>query len=227
MAENIHKNHRQRLKAQMKEAGLDSFADHNLLEVLLFYSLPQKDTNPIAHRLLERFGSISGVLDASFDELCDIDGIKDNSAMLIKLAAQLTKRYWSEQNSEQLHPVLDDVQKLSAYLITKFIGVNEEQVFLLCLDSNLRVITCERISVGSINQTTLDYRVVVEKVIRSKAVSIVLSHNHPNASVQPSNNDIVATNYIKSVLSTIHVELIDHIIVSGRRFSSMRQLEYI
>lgn len=222
--EHNHKGHRQRLKKQMIDTDLTSFASHNLLEALLFYSIPQVDTNNIAHELLIHFGSISGVLNATHDQLCSVVGIKDNTALLLKLISELTKRYWIEQENIQMNSVFDNVSKIAGFLINKYIGFNKEQAFIMYLDDNLRLIDCERLSQGQVNSVNINKRELVSKIIKYNATNVIISHNHPFSDTNPSPTDFATTTDLKSFLQSVDVNLIDHIIVSGRKFSSMKQL---
>lgn len=225
--EHNHKGHRQRLKKQMIESDLTSFASHNILETLLFYSIPQVDTNNIAHDLLNHFGSISGVLNATHDQLCSIIGIKDNTALLIKLISEITKRYWIEQENVAKQEVFDNISKIAGFLINKYIGYNQEQAFIMYLDDNLRMIACDRLAQGQVNSVNINKRELASKIIKYNATNIIISHNHPFSDTQPSSSDFASTMDLKKFLQAIDVNLIDHIIVSGRKFSSMKQLGLI
>ncbi len=225
--EHNHKGHRQRLKKQMIESDLTSFASHNILETLLFYSIPQVDTNDIAHDLLNHFGSISGVLNATHDQLCSISGIKDNTALLIKIISEITKRYWIEQENVAKQEVFDNISKIAGFLINKYIGYNQEQAFIMYLDDNLRMITCDRLAKGQVNNVNINKRELASKIIKYNATNIIISHNHPFSDTQPSSSDFASTMDLKKFLQAIDVNLMDHIIVSGRKFSSMKQLGLI
>ena len=126
---NVHEGHRQRLRDRFLKEGLDGFAPHNVLELLLFYAVPQRDTNELAHRLLTRFGSLSGVLDADFDELCQVEGVGANVATLLKLVPGLARRYLDDYDENGV--VLTTIEEVGTFLRPKFIGRNNEMIFLL------------------------------------------------------------------------------------------------
>ena len=143
MATSIHKGHRERLKARFLEEGLDNFTDIQVLELLLFYAIPQKDTNPIAHELLDHFGSLSQVLEAPVEELKKVNGIKDNAATLLSLITQIS-RYYQVDCSQRVE-VLTTLDACGAYLVPRFFGRSNETVFLLCLDAKCKVLSCKEV----------------------------------------------------------------------------------
>lgn len=224
---NIHDGHRKRLKAHMLSEGFSGFDEVNLLEALLFYAVPRGDTNPLAHQLLGRFGSIVGVLNASKDELCSIAGIKDNASLLIKLVAQLTKIYWTDQVNCKAPTVLDSVKKIAEFMMPQFIGTNSEELFLICTDTNLKLLSLDLLMRGSVNRVNLDCRQIIELALKYNATGVILSHNHPGASANPSNEDIMATTHLKKALIAINIELIDHIVIADKKYTSMRQMRFI
>lgn len=223
-----HKGHRQRLKTQMIESDLSSFPTHNILEAILFYSIPQVDTNNIAHELLNKFDSLSGIINAKHEQLCMVNGVKDNTSLLIKLIAEITKRYWIEQeDSINQKNIFNSVVDIATFLVNKYIGYNDEHAFVMYLDDKLKLISFEKISSGQNNSVSINKRELIAKIIKYDCTRIVLSHNHPLGDTQPSPEDFSATMDLKKLLESIGVELVDHIIISGKSFSSMRQLKLI
>ena len=218
----MHKQHRQRMKERFLREGIEHFEPHNVLELLLFYSIPQKDTNETAHKLIERFGSLSAVFDAPFSELIKIEGVKEHSATLIKLIPELAKRYVSETGSFSgtFLPTVDDVGK---YFKSKYIGVTKETVYLLLLDNKYNVIDCIKIHEGSVNSSAITMRKLIEAAIETKASFAVLAHNHPGGIAIPSEDDVRLTATIKEALSIFTIKLCDHIIVSNNDYISMAQ----
>lgn len=216
---NLHENHRMRLKQRFIKENLDNFAEHNILELLLFYSIPQKDTNPVAHDLMKRFGSLSGVFDASYDELLKVKGVGSHTATLIKLMPAIFRCY--EQDKQDENKILDTTVKLGEYLKPKFIGRSNEIMLLLCFDQKNRLLCCEMLAEGTIDSTPVTIRHIIEVVMRVKAYSVVISHNHPQSWAIPSYQDIQVTKSIKEKLSLLKVHLRDHIIVAGGDFVSM------
>ena len=206
------------------ETGLDSFTDVQALELLLFYAIPQKDTNPIAHALLERFGSLSQVLDAPLEALKKVPGISDHSASLLRLVTELARFY--QVDSAQRTEVLTSLDACGRYLVPRFFGRKVETVFLLCLDAKCKVLCCREIGEGSVNAASISVRKVVEAALSANATSVVLAHNHPSGVALPSADDVQTTSRIAAALSAVEVKLIDHIVVAEGDFISMAQSGY-
>ena len=220
----VHKGHRERLKARFLETGLDSFTDVQALELLLFYAIPQRDTNPIAHALLDRFGSLSQVLDAPLEALKKVPGISDHSASLLRLVTELARFY--QVDSAQRTEVLTSLDACGRYLVPRFFGRKVETVFLLCLDAKCKVLCCREIGEGSVNAASISVRKVVEAALSANATSVVLAHNHPSCVALPSADDVQTTRRIAAALSAVEVKLIDHIVVAEGDFISMTQSGY-
>ena len=148
----IHDGHRDRMKARFLEHSLENFDDIQALEIMLFFSIPRGDVNPIAHALLDRFGSIAAIFDAPVEELEKIDGIGRNSAALIKLIPQLTRRYMISKNS--FDNILRTSEDIGRYIAPRFHGETDEVVYLICLDAKLRVLACRRVGRGTVNSAS-------------------------------------------------------------------------
>ncbi len=222
---NIHEGHRERLRQRFLRESLDNFQPHNVLELLLFFSIPMKDTNNEAHALIDRFGSLSAVFDANFDELITVKGIGENSATLIKLIPELFKKYEVDKINRE-GDVLSDCEAVARYTSKYFKGVNEEHLYLLCLDSNCKILGFEQISSGTINATPINNRKIVELAYKSNAANLILVHNHPSGVVAPSKSDVNATLSTVELLKSIGMRLNDHIIIgNGDDFFSFRRSE--
>ncbi len=221
----IHDGHRERLKQRFLDNGLDTFSDHNILELLLFYVLPRRDTNMIAHRLMQRFGSLSGVLDAPVQELTEVEGIGKNAACYLKLFSQVARVYFNDKLKDGI--VLDTAEKVGEYLIPKYVGIMHEMVLLVCLDSKGKVLSCTAVMEGTINATQVSVRKIVETAVRNNAASVILSHNHPSGLAIPSRDDIATTKKIEQALALINVTLVDHIIVADNDWVSLRDSAYL
>lgn len=220
----IHKGHRERLKARFLEEGLDNFTDIQVLELLLFYAIPQKDTNPIAHNLLDHFGSLSRVLEAEVEELKKVPGISDHSATLLALVTQLARYY--QVDCAQRVEVLSSLDACGAYLVPRFFGRTQETVFLLCLDAKCKVLCCKEVGEGSVNSASISIRKIVETALTSNATTVVLAHNHPSGVAVPSKEDILTTRRIYAALNAVEVLLVDHIVVAEGDYVSMVQSGY-
>lgn len=220
---NVHKGHRKRTKESMLEHGIDSLNDHQVLEILLFYGIPNGDTNPIAHRLVEEFGSLRGVLEADYDKLCRIKGISDNSAGLIKFVQQLSRRYLKSAcfSDEKSHK-FDSTESLREYFESVFLGVETEEVHALVVDDELKLVAEAKISEGTIGKVQISARKIADFVIMNRCDRVVLAHNHPKGVCMPSKADIIKTKELTKLLSELEISVIDHIIVGRNGSFSLR-----
>ncbi|MBQ7001919.1 MAG: DNA repair protein RadC [Oscillospiraceae bacterium] len=217
----IHKGHRERLKQRFLEEGLDNFTDIQVLELLLFYAIPQRDTNPIAHALLNQFGSLSGVLEADVTQLKKVPGISDHSATLLALVTELCRYY--QVDSAQRMEILTTLDACGAYLVPRFFGRTKETVFLLCLDAKCKVLCCKEVGEGSVNSANISVRKIVETALSSNATTVILAHNHPSGVAVPSAEDIQTTRRVAAALRAVEVHLADHIVVAEGDYVSMVQ----
>lgn len=222
----VHQGHRVRMKERFCLEGLDNFNEINALELLLFYCVQRKDTNPLAHRLLERFGTLAKVLDASRDELIQVEGVTENIAVFLSLMRDMSRYYNRLKQNEQIK-VIGSVTECAQLLRPNFIGRSDEAVFVLCLDAKCQVICCNVVSHGTANSAPFPFRKVVELVIKSKAASVVISHNHPGGIAIPSPEDIAVTKRLAGLLGDIEVVLVDHIVFADDGdYVSMVQSNY-
>jgi DNA repair protein RadC len=217
---NLHEGHRQRLKQQFLEQGERGFNDHQLLELLLFYGIPLKDTNELAHTLLNHFGSLEGVFRASVKELCAVNGVKENAALLLNLVSQLQNRL---QTSGQKETIVSQIEDAAEYLEPYFDGVRREQIYLLCGDQKGRVLGCELLSEGGDISVGLDTRVLTQTALRYKATWVVLAHSHPSGVAIPSGADIITTRKCQTLLRGLDIKLWDHLIFADGDYVSMGQ----
>lgn len=215
----MHEGHRNRLRKRFLEEGLDHFADHEIIEILLSYALPRKDTNPLAHELMNKYGSLSGVLEADPEELASSKGLGEYSAILLTLLPNLTRRYLKDKWGEK--PTLNSSEKAGNYLVTLLAGRNYEVFYVLCLDNQNKLIYPALVHEGTINQAPVYPRIIVETTLRHKANSVILAHNHPGGSLVPSKADIQATEKIKNALNAIEIAVLDHIIVGNDGYISL------
>lgn len=221
----VHDGHRQRIKERFLAEGLDNFADHEVLELLLFYCIPRQDTNELAHALIDQFGSLSQVLDTGIDELKTVKGIGDNAALFLKLIPAVGRYYDVDRTMRCDEPLLN-TDACGQYLLSKFRGRCKETVFLLCLDAKCKVLCCPMIGEGGINSAGVPVRRVVEAALGANATTVVLAHNHPSGIALPSHEDIVTTRRIAAALNTVDVTLADHVVVADGDFVSMFQSGY-
>lgn len=211
--------HRRRVKDRFLTEGLDHFDESHVLELLLFYAIPQKDTKPMAKALLARFGSFPQVLEAPVDELKKVDGIGENAAAFLKLVAETGKYYQVRKESDI--KILSTPEAFGKFLIPRFRNLRNETVMMLCLDAKCKVLCCHEIGQGSVNSTGISTRRIAEIALGVNATSVVLAHNHPSGLAIPSNDDINTTRHIAQVLAAVDVVLADHIVVADDDYVSM------
>ena len=220
-----NEGHRQRLRDKFTNNGLDSFHDHEILELLLFYAIPRRNTNGIAHELIKAFGSLSDVLDAPIEKLKAVDGIGDNAATLLKLMPQIARRYSMSKGS--FDNILDTTQRSGDYILPFFLSQRDEVVLLVCLDSKNKVLNAQIIHRGSVNSTDISLRKILETAFTYNATKVILAHNHPSGIALPSKEDINTTKYIRDALKILSIKLVDHIIVADGDFVSMADTNLI
>ena len=210
--ENIHQGHREKMRQRFLKSGLEGFADHEALELLLYYAIPRQDTNPIAHRLMDRYGSLTAVLSAPAEDLKKVEGIGESVAVLLKVAGQIGRKA-RLADAVQSCP-MTDVETAGAYLLERYAGETHEIVYELCLDRKGKLLACKRLNDG-------------ENAILTSASTVILAHNHPSGIALPSDDDCAATTRAAQALQTIGVALADHIIVADDDFVSMAQSGYL
>lgn len=216
----IHDGHRARLRERYAQEGLDSFNDINTLELLLFYAIPRKDTNELAHSLLRKFGSLAGVFDASYDDLCAVEGMTGSAAILLRLMNELHRKYLISRNQAG---VIHSLQEAQEYLVPFFYGRRDEMVYLLCMDAKGKILDCRMLFEGSTNAAAISIRKIVEVALASNATSVIMAHNHPSNLALPSAEDKLATQRLDAALSSLDIVLLDHIIVVEDDYISMRE----
>ena len=222
----IHDGHREKMRQRFLKSGLDAFADHEALELLLYYAIPRRDTNPIAHALMDRYGSLSAVLAAPVEDLQKVEGIGESAAILLKLVPRLcAKARLADADRQEL--ILNTASRAGAYLLERFYGEQNEVIYQLCLDRKGKLLACKKLGEGSIASAALDVRKLVENAILHSASSVVLAHNHPSGIASPSHEDYAATDRARNALETIGVALADHIIVADGDFVSLAESGYL
>ena len=216
--DNVHEGHRERLRERFIAEGLNGFDDHQVLELLLTYVIPRGDINPTAHALITMFGSLGGVLSADARDIMRVDGIGERGAVFLSMIYDITRRVQSENRHGR--PQLKTPQAAGEYATNLLWRFKNEALCVICLDSAKRVLHSEKLPEGTVGETVIYPRQVVEIAIRSGAKSLILAHNHPSGDTTPSKNDIETTEKIRSALEPIGIALIDHIIVGDSCFFS-------
>ncbi len=224
-ASNLHAGHRQRLRERAKREGLDGFDVHQVLELLLFYSIPRSDTNAIAHRLLERFGSFSGVLDASYENLLSVSGVSDCTASLLKLIPAVSRRYMLERHATPTH--FSSLAELGNYLVQYYIGITLEMPVIVLVNTN-RDIICDPIPIseGTAKSAPIQANKIARIAFEHNAAAVVLAHNHPNGEPIPSAADIALTKQLLHALEGIDIQLLEHIVVGNGSYQMVLSYEF-
>ncbi|NLM72633.1 MAG: DNA repair protein RadC [Clostridiaceae bacterium] len=214
----IHKGHRERVRQRYLEEGLDGFKEHEIVELLLFYCIPMKDTNALAHKLLNEFGSLHALLEADPRDIQRKCNVSINTAVLLSLIAPLSRRYLKDRWGNR--PRLNNSYKAGNYALSLFSGRVYECFYVISLDSQNNVNHSTLVHEGTINEAPVYPRIIVETALRHKANSIILAHNHPGGSLNASKADIEVTRKICQAMKTIGIDVADHIIVAGNQYMS-------
>jgi DNA repair protein RadC len=218
MGENLHSGHRERLRTRFLEG--ENLADHELLELLLYYAIPQQNTNELAHSLINKCGNLAGVFKADIEFLKNIKGLNTRSACLLVMILELFKRY--QEINLQIGK-RTDYRHIGEYFVNKFVGETNEMYMCVVLNEDLYVKNCAIIGNGSIGLAPVNVREIVDFTYKQKSNIIVLAHNHPNGNPTPSQEDVATTRYLSSVLRPVDIILVDHIVVAGNDYVSLKQ----
>ena len=221
MAKGEHDGHRGRLRQRFIKEGLDGFAPHEVVELILFYAIPRQNTNVLAHRLIDRFGSLSALLDAPYNELIEVDGVGENAATLIKLLPELCRRYASEHASSE--DIIHSAESAGRILLPRFHGLAEETVLMLCLDAKGKALGIGRLAEGDVRAAQVGIRRGVGMALSFNASAVVLAHNHTSGIAVPSYEDVEMTKKLREALAVVDVVLIDHIITAEDDFVSLAE----
>ena len=212
------------MKERFRQEGLDHFSEIQVLEFLLFYCIPQGDTNLLAHRLLEHFGSLPQVLEAPAAELQKVSGVGPHTAVFLNLITEVGRYYLVNRAGPNV--ILHTTEKCGQYLVPRFYGRRNETVFLLCLDAKCKMLCCKEVGEGSVNSASISVRRIVEIALAANATTVVLAHNHPSGLAIPSAEDVHTTERIAAALNAVEITLADHIVVADDDFVSMVQSGY-
>lgn len=217
----VHDGHRDRMRERFLREGLGDFEAHTVLEMLLYYARPRCNTNEIAHALIHRFGSFSGVLDASMEDLQDVEGIGYTSAVLIKMIPQLAGYYMMDK--VQPGEIINSTEKAGMFFVPRFVGKTSESLYMAALDDKRKLLRCACLErEGSVNAVAISIKKIVGEAVKSNATGVLLAHNHPGGVALPSASDKRMTIQVYEALRYINIELVDHIIVADDDFVSLR-----
>ena len=206
----IHTGHRGRVKEEFRARGIEGWTDHRVLELILFYAIPQGDVNPLAHELIDRFGSLAGVLDALPEELMKVKGMGEHSATMLKLFPAVLGRYVEGRTGvgQIIHTVAEAGHVLAPYLY----GAQNEMTYILCLDAKEKLLGVRRLSEGNIRNSDVTIRRAAEECLALRASFCYLAHNHVSGLALPSPEDMNTTNVIRGALEPLGVHLVDHLV---------------
>lgn len=221
----IHDGHRERMKQTFLKGGLEPFSELHALEILLFFSRKQGDVNPLAHALINHFGSLAGVLDAAPEDLEKIPGVGENTVVLLKLIPAMAAKYLASRTDSNL--IIDNSNGLKALLTPYFFSARNEMTFLVCLDAKLKLLGVRKISEGSPTATDISIRQILQAALSLNATIVVLAHNHPSGIALPSDEDLSATRYLADFLKRTGILLYDHAIWADDDMVSMRESGYM
>ena len=221
----IHDGHRERTRQRYIQEGLDGFNDHEALELLLYHCIPRKDTNKLAHGLINEFGGIAQVLSASPEQLKTVSGVGDATAAFLAFINDF-QRYLQTKQKEAEIKALTTLEMCGEYLWPRFQSRRNEVVYMLCLDAKCKVLDCRLLGEGSVNSAAVPIRRIVEVALNMNASSVILAHNHPKGVALPSAEDVQTTRVLATALHAVDVLLADHMIYSDDEYISMRQSNY-
>lgn len=221
----VHTGHRQRVKEEFLARGLEGMPDHRVLELLLFYAKPRSDVNPLAHELLDHFGSLSAVFQAPYEELVKVKGVGQNAAALIQLIPAIGGRYLADRVS--LSGQMVSALEYYEVFTPCFFGTRVELCYLLCLDGKNKVISCRKVGEGIVDEVPVISRKVVEIALSSNASRVVLAHNHVSGVAKPSPADIQLTQRLKKLLAEVNVVLVDHLVIVDGDMVSLAESGYL
>ena len=222
---NLHSGHRSRVREKIKKGGLSSMHDHELLEYLLFHTIPQRDTNVLSHKLIDRFGSFHGVLNATYDDLLQVEGVTEITAIFLSSFPTIFDRYNDDFNNIRKIETMEDIDKL---MRMKFLGETVENMYMIFLDSDNNFLSLTLLARGSSREVSINKRKIMEAVIRSNAEKVIIAHNHPNNVQHASADDIEATVLLGCMLEDLGIHLVDSVIyANGHCFSMLEKVKKI
>lgn len=220
----IHAGHRERMKERFLKEGLDHFQLHEVLELILFLSIPRRDVNALAHELIQRFGSFSAVLDAPYEQLLDVPGIGKESALVLKMMPQIAKVYFRDRVGKP--PKKLEYDALGESLTLHYIGLDHEEVIALFYNNAMAMTGKTVLHKGDINSASFSLRKLVDACVNYKASFVVLAHNHPHGLPIASGDDLHTNDIIRRFLGNMNIDLLDHFIIAENRFASIDKLRF-
>ncbi len=220
MSDKPHEGHRARLRARFTQTGLSGFQPHEILEMLLFYAIPRRDTNELAHRLIDTMGCLHNVLEAPVPELLRVEGMTENAAVLLRFSGELLAEYYADKYA--VGTILNTTEELCRLLMPRYMGVQNETLYLVCMDSKHKLLNCSPVCFGSVGMADISPRLILQRALLYNATVVVLAHNHPSGLAVPSQADISSTYELVKLLRVADICLWDHLVFGGDDCVSMR-----
>ncbi|MBP5245846.1 MAG: hypothetical protein K6D98_03040 [Clostridiales bacterium] len=220
MTDNVHKNHRARMREKFVLSGGNAMPDHELLEIVLFGCIPRQNTNAVSHALLEKFGSLSGVFSSSVQELKTVKGIGDNAAVYLKTFAEINKRLSCEVKSTDAFLTYDEI---GAYFTKLFRYETVEKLYLLLFDKKGKIVKKVLVAEGDVSQAQTNMKVIIENSVSRRAYSAAIAHNHPSGILHPSIEDRTLTVIVEQQLSLLGIHFIDHYIIADGKYEGIKE----
>ncbi len=216
-----HSGHRKRLRNRATKEGIANFEPHNLLELLMFYTIPRADTNETAHRLLRTFGSFSNVLDASREDLLRVHGVGPETAQFLNMLPDVFRAYMKDKGVAPRK--IEQVEDVTQILFPLFVGQKREVLYMVCLQAGNTIGRCVEVAVGTATQVAMQARTIVGEALLADCVGVVLAHNHPSGQAKGSNADYAATVHIANALNAVDIPLVEHFVFADGRFTALSE----
>ena len=221
MTTNNHAGHRKRIRHRVRTEGLDNFHDYQVLEYALSFVIPYKDVNPLAHELINKFGSLGGVLEAHEDDLAKVSGMGEVSAQFLTSIIKIYS-YYEKEKSKQMD-LLFSPDTAVRYVRSLLQGKLMEELYVICLTPKNKIVKVERVARGTGSEAKVNIRLITDLVARNNVYNIIVAHNHPNGSPEPSAEDDKFTKALVTTLAINEVYLLDHIIIGDNTYFSMME----
>ena len=207
----LHYGHRERLRKQVQESGLESLHEHQVLEYLLTFVLPQKDTNELAHQLINKFGSFAGTLEADVNSLKQVKGVGE---VVSHFLSEFRSFYiYYQKRRKKPIEVIKDMGSAKQFILPLLSNLNHEEVYMIGMDGNNKVVLSKRVSVGGINQANVTVRIMMDELYKHKVSNFIMAHNHPTGPSVPSAEDNKFTKALVFGLAVGNINFLDHLIV--------------
>ncbi len=216
--------HRKRLRERFLQSGFEGFLDYEIIELLLTFGTPMKDCKQMSKDAINKFKTLSGVINANSDELKQINGIGDTNSIYIKIIKELNKRLSKEGVSQNIS--LDSPETIFNFLKEKIGSEKKEYFIIMFIDSKNKLII-DDVSVGILNASLVHPREVFKKAILNNASHVIVAHNHPSGDPSPSNEDIVTTKRLIDAGKILGISVVDHLIITESKFVSFKEMNLI